>query len=133
MSNFYHDLVEHMQAKRKLIIARIIRQEGSAPRTTGTKCLLLEDGSIEGTIGGGLLEFQVMAGAKKVFNQEKSDVIHFQLTGKELAGSEMLCGGKVDVYLEPVNPENSTALNVFKTAADAVSQGRSGYPPACSN
>jgi len=123
MSNFFLDLMEQRKANRKLVIARIIRQVGSAPRAIGTKCIILKDGSLIGTIGGGALEFQVMEAAKQTFKQDKSSLLYFQLTGIDVAGSDMLCGGKVDVYLEPVDPHNRTAMAVFETAADAIAAG----------
>jgi xanthine dehydrogenase accessory factor len=126
MSNFFLDLVEQMNANRKVVIARIIRQVGSAPRTIGTKCLILEDGSLQGTIGGGALEFQVMNAAQNTFKQGKSSILYFQLTGKEVAQTDMLCGGKVDVYLEPLDPGNRTAKEIFEAASDAITKGNCG-------
>ena len=123
MSNFFLDLAEHLKANRKVVIARIIRQVGSAPRTIGTKCLILEDGSLQGTIGGGALEFQVMDAAKNSVNQGKSSILYFKLTGEEVAQTDMLCGGEVDVFLEPVDPQNRTAKKVFEATADSGAGG----------
>ncbi len=126
MSNFFLELVEQLNANRKVVIARIIRQVGSAPRTIGTKCLILEDGSLRGTIGGGALEFQVMNAAQNTIKQGKSSILYFQLTGKEVAQTDMLCGGKVDVYLEPLDPGNGMAKEVFEAASYAITKGNRG-------
>ncbi len=124
MSNFFLDVLKQLKAHRRVVIARIIRQIGSAPRTIGTKCLILEDGTIQGTIGGGLLEFQVLEAAKKTLMQDRSMILYFQLTGKEVAKTDMLCGGKVDVYLEPIDPLNRTTKAVFEAAATTIAEGR---------
>jgi xanthine dehydrogenase accessory factor len=111
---------------RKLAVVRIIRQVGSAPRTVGTNCLILEDGTLMGTIGGGSLEFRVLEKTKECFRSGRSSLLRFKLTGKEVGDSEMLCGGIVDVYLEPVYPDNSVTREVFKKIKTAINDGRGG-------
>ena len=44
----------------KKVLATIVSRKGSAPRSVGTKMLIVEDGSIIGTIGGGCVESEVM-------------------------------------------------------------------------
>ena len=126
MENAFGDVSKLLQEGQKVVLARIIRQVGSSPRAIGTKCIVLEDGSIKGTIGGGLLEHQVMERAKESFKEEKSSIIHFELTGDELAKSDMLCGGIVDVYLEPVFPGNTVSGEIFKRISDITNEGRKG-------
>lgn len=126
MENPFQDISKLLQEGKKVVLARIIRQVGSAPRTVGTKCIVLEDGSIKGTIGGGLLEYQVMERAKESLKEGKSAIMHFQLTGDEVAKSDMLCGGVVDVYLEPVFPENAAARDVFKRISSFINEGCKG-------
>jgi xanthine dehydrogenase accessory factor len=126
MENPFQDISKLSQEGKKVVLARIIRQVGSAPRTVGTKCIVLEDGSIKGTIGGGLLEHQVMERAKESLKEGKSAIMHFQLTGDEVAKSDMLCGGVVDVYLEPLFPENAVARDIFKRISSFINEGRKG-------
>ena len=126
MENPFEDISKLLQEGHKVVLARIIRQMGSSPRAVGTKCVVLEDGSMKGTIGGGLLEHQVMERAKKSLKEEKTSIIHFQLTGDELAKSDMLCGGVVDVYLEPVFPGNAVAGEIFKKISNFINEGRKG-------
>jgi len=126
MQNPFEDISKLLQEGKKVVLARIIRQVGSAPRTVGTKCIILEDGSIKGTIGGGLLEYQVMERAKESLKEGKTAIIHFQLTGDEVTKSDMLCGGVVDVYLEPLFPENAVAGKIFKRISSFLNEGRKG-------
>lgn len=126
MENPFEDISKLLQEGHKVVLARIIRQVGSSPRAVGTKCIVLEDGSMKGTIGGGLLEHQVMERAKESLKEEKTSIIHFQLTGDELAKSDMLCGGIVDVYLEPVFPGNAVAVEIFKRISSFINEGRKG-------
>jgi len=113
METFIFDLDKLLAAGHKVAVARIIRQKGSAPRAIGTRCIILENGEILGTIGGGALEYQVIEKARAVHKTGKSVTVHFQLTGEDVAETDMLCGGIVDVFLEPVFPENQVDGDIF--------------------
>jgi len=76
MINHFNDVSKYLQQGKKLILARIIKQEGSIPRGAGTQCIVLEDGSIRGSIGGGLLEHRVMERAKECLKNEESSTMH---------------------------------------------------------
>ena len=126
MINIFVELNKILKEGERLVLARIIKQAGSAPRAIGTKCIFLEDGSIIGTIGGGLLEYQIQEEAKKTLKEGKSSIIHIELTGQEVAKSEMLCGGIVDVYLEPISPRNRIAKKVFQRVKEITSESNKG-------
>jgi xanthine dehydrogenase accessory factor len=123
MNNFFLDLDKLLTAGKKVVVARIVYQKGSAPRSIGTKCIILEKGKILGTIGGGALEYQVIEKAKAVFESGKTATVHFQLTGKDVAETDMLCGGIVDVFLEPVFPKNQTAGKIFGKTREIAMAG----------
>jgi xanthine dehydrogenase accessory factor len=121
MSHFFLDVNRFLEAGQNVVIARIIFQTGSAPRSTGTGCIILEDGTIIGTVGGGALEYEVQQKALSVFKKKSSQLVNFQLTGKEVAQTDMLCGGIVDVFLEPITATNIATKEIFarvKTALD---------------
>jgi xanthine dehydrogenase accessory factor len=98
-----HELLNQNQ---KMVVARIIRRYGSAPRDVGSVCVVTDDGRLFGTIGGGLLEHRAMQEAKDVLLEGKSRCFKMFLTGKDAAASGMICGGDVEVYLEPLFPDN---------------------------
>ena len=82
MNLIISEILELLRDGKPVVLARIIRQSGSAPRSTGTACLVLEDGSIKGTIGGGSLEYQVTQKAFEVLKDRKTDILEFRLTGE---------------------------------------------------
>ncbi len=126
MVHIFAEIDRLIAAGEPVVLARIIRQAGSAPRSVGAKMLLRADGSIAGTIGGGALEFQVLQKAKEVIGTGTADILNFRLSGKEVAASEMLCGGLVDVHLERIDPADPVSRSVFGAAARLVAQGRRG-------
>ncbi len=126
MENLFNQIVGCPSEGRRIVLARIIRQDGSAPRHLGTSCVILEDGSLIGSVGGGTLEFRVMEQAKDIFREGETGLLHFDLTGTEVSETDMLCGGIVDVYLEPLLAEDSTAINLFHKASRMIDAGRRG-------
>jgi xanthine dehydrogenase accessory factor len=126
MVNIYAEIDRLLAAGECVALARIVRQIGSAPRTVGTTMLVRADGSIAGTIGGGALEFQVVQKAREVIGTGAAGILNFRLSGKEVAASEMLCGGLVDVHIERITPADPLARSVFDAAARLVAQGRRG-------
>ena len=120
METIFTEIEKGLRDGQRMVLARIIRQDGSTPRGTGTKCLIMQGGTLKGTIGGGLLEYQVLEKAADVLSRGRSATLHFKLTGTRLTHSEMLCGGRADVYLEPLCPENPSTCAVFRKLAALV-------------
>jgi len=104
MADLYEEILKLKADGRSSAVATIIGTEGSTPRETGAKMLVREDGTIVGTIGGGCLEGQVIVEAIMVIREEKPRIFHYDLTGKETAGAGMICGGVLDIYIEPIIP-----------------------------
>jgi len=115
-----------LEKEKNLILARIIGHRGSTPRTTGTRCLILEDGSIMGTIGGGRMEYLAIQKAKTVSRDRRSTLLKLALYGKEAVGTEMLCGGTADLYLEPLSISNSETQNLFSHVDRMLREGQRG-------
>lgn len=123
MKSIYHRLIEQTEQERACVLATIIRQSGAAPRGLGARCLILEDGSLVGTIGGGLLEAQTLQAAKSVLESGVPQQIHFSLKGSEVARTDMLCGGEVDVYLEPISPADKRLVTLYREVVRCHDQG----------
>jgi xanthine dehydrogenase accessory factor len=117
MLNLFSEIDRRLKAGETLVLARIVRQTGSTPRQAGTKQLILADGSLVGTIGGGKLEYEVAARAKEVFATGNSLCLHFQMTGKDAAENEGLCGGLSDVFLERLDPADADLRALFAEVA----------------
>ena len=86
-------------------LATAIKTTGSTPREAGSKMLIRSDGTIVGSIGGGSLEATICQEAVNVIKEDKPKVLHFNLTEEEVAGDGMLCGGTMDIFIEPILSE----------------------------
>lgn len=88
-----------------MALAVIIRKKGSGPREAGTKMIVLEDGSIIGTIGGGCAEAAVIQKARYCMAHAVCVIEHVDMTGSEAAENGLICGGVMDVLIQPL-PNN---------------------------
>jgi xanthine dehydrogenase accessory factor len=92
------------QNGQAVVLATVIRDKGSVPRHAGAKMLIYPDGTAVGTIGGGELESRVMAGAPALLESGRPAVLHYELADP-MSGDPGVCGGQVDIFLEPILPD----------------------------
>jgi xanthine dehydrogenase accessory factor len=105
MLEIYQELVGIISRGERAVLATIVSSRGSTPRTAGAKMLIKEDGTFVGTIGGGGTEHKIRQKVDEVMKSGQSQMVHFDLSGKDEA-LEMICGGQMDVFLEPIlSPE----------------------------
>lgn len=88
----------------KKMLATIITRKGSAPRNVGSKMLILEDGSCVGTIGGGCMEAEVLRKARVMMHENNTGLKteYVDMTGDDAEEEGMVCGGTIEVLLEPL-------------------------------
>ena len=98
----YEIIESYLKNNKTGMIATVILQAGSAPRDTGAKMFVGEDGKSFGTVGGGRLEFGVCQEAMTIMGKGTTKKVHIRMDAKEVTSGEMICGGNVDVLLEPV-------------------------------
>ena len=105
MEDIFQEIVRIRSEGQGAVLATVISAKGSTPRETGAKMLIRSDGNVLGSIGGGSLEAQVCKEALKVMGKSKSMLLRFDLSGKEVAEDGMICGGNMEVFVEPILPE----------------------------
>jgi xanthine dehydrogenase accessory factor len=120
MENIYVEIVKALEKKEKLALATLITRVGSAPRGVGAKYLIREDGTTIGSIGGGCVEAEVWQGAREVMKKGEGGVLHFKLTAEQLAEGGLICGGNIDIFLEPLREE---FLEIYREVAKIKQKG----------
>jgi xanthine dehydrogenase accessory factor len=109
MADIYQEIVRIKEESGEAALVTIVSATGSTPREEGAKMLVKPDGTIVGTIGGGSLEAQVIEEAVKVIKLGKPKRIHMSLTAREAEEAGMICGGELEVFIEPI----LTAPNLY--------------------
>jgi len=100
--NIFQIIREHLEAGSRGVLATVISRSGSAPRDVGAKMYIDETGRSFGTVGGGLLERHVQEEAAGKMSEDRASIFHMRMDSRTVAEQGMLCGGNVDVLLEPV-------------------------------
>lgn len=102
--SLYQRIAELERQGEPAAVVTVIRTHGSVPRRAGSRMLVLADGSIEGTIGGGTLEQQVIGLAQQAIREGKVFAQEFAFRDPE-HGDVGVCGGEMEVYVEPLESQ----------------------------
>ncbi|HEV2113497.1 MAG TPA: XdhC/CoxI family protein [Terriglobales bacterium] len=102
--DIYEEVVSLRRQGRRAALATIIGVRGSIPSFQSAKMLVRDDGSILGTIGGGCVEAEVWQVAREVMEQERPRTLSFDLNQDPKFDTGLVCGGTVEIYVEPVLP-----------------------------
>ncbi|HEV2397108.1 MAG TPA: XdhC/CoxI family protein [Candidatus Sulfotelmatobacter sp.] len=138
--DIYEQIVELRRQGRKGAVATIVNVRGSIPSFQTAKMLVRDDGSIVGTIGGGCVEADVWQAAREVMESETPRTLKFDLNQDPKYDTGLVCGGTLEIFVEPVLPPallylfgaGHVSSNVCRIAANAgfevtVIDDRSSY------
>lgn len=117
--DIYEEIVKLRQEGRRGAVATIVNVRGSIPSFETAKMLVRDDGSIVGTIGGGCVEAEIWQAAREVMESEKPRTLTFNLNHDPKYDSGLVCGGTLDIFVEPVLPPAS--LYIFGAGHVSVS------------
>ena len=104
MDDIYSAIVKARASGRLAALCTVIRARGSVPRHTNSKMLVLDDGRFVGTIGGGEMESRVIAVARQILQGDEPRIEHYELIDPK-QGDPGVCGGEVDIFIEPIKPD----------------------------
>jgi xanthine dehydrogenase accessory factor len=95
------------EAGERVALATIVRTRGSTPREVGAKMLVFSDGLFMGTVGGGCGEVDVLQETMHVLETGEPSLLHVDLTADEAEESGDVCGGIMDVFIEPITTQGA--------------------------
>src|SRR5580658_9021286 len=141
--DIYEEIVALQREGRRGAVATIVNARGSIPSFKSAKMLVRDDGSIAGTVGGGCVEAEVWQAARDVIANEKPCSLTFDLNQDPKYDTGLVCGGTLEIFIEPVLPTplvylfgaGHVALELFKAAKNAgfeaiVADDREAYANA---
>jgi xanthine dehydrogenase accessory factor len=103
--DLFEEIVKMRRAGRRAALATIVHTNGSIPSYESSRMLVRDDGSIAGTIGGGCVEAEVWAAAKDVMQKEAPRKMVFNLNHEASYENGLICGGTLEVFVEPILPQ----------------------------
>lgn len=106
----------------KVALATITAMKGSTPRDRGSIMAIWEDGKINGSVGGGSIEYSVIQKSIECIKKECDEEFKFELTGE--SELHMQCGGEATVYIKVFKPRpkiliagaGHVGIEIFKAA-----------------
>lgn len=111
MRAFVRSVCELVQHEESFVMATVVESNGSTPRSSGAKMAIRSDGSIIGTVGGGLVEAMACKDGLAMLRlgDGMSKLLFVDMTQELAADSDMICGGGLSVMLEVVEPDGPCA------------------------
>lgn len=103
MKTIYQALEELEKSNEPAALCTVVKSEGSTPRHVGSKMLVYADGHFMGTVGGGDLEHRVMDEAGMAIADGDSRLLSYTMSDPS-RGDPGVCGGQVEVFVEPILP-----------------------------
>lgn len=120
MSDIWTEICERLQNGQPLAVATIANEDGSTPRSAGSKMLVGAEGILAGTVGGGLGEAMTIDAGKNVLKSGESHIIPIDMSGHIKEGSDLVCGGLLDIFVERALPEH---LDLYRNVRDRYLKG----------
>ena len=123
-----------LESGESFVQATILASSGSTPRGAGSCMLVLCDGSIRGTVGGGSLEGGIIKAASDIMREKRTRSITVSLDGDDPNAPDVICGGMATVLIDYIDPSHAGHLVFFKALLNALNANAKAWiltaPPA---
>ena len=98
---FYEQVLKAKRENKVYAVATVVKTEGNTPRHPGAKMLVYADGSIAGSVGGGVVEKQATADCLKAMHSGETMLKTYSAISQEVADKGMVCGNNMTIFIEP--------------------------------
>jgi xanthine dehydrogenase accessory factor len=107
-------MLEKTSAGVDTILATIVAEVGSSPRSAGAHMLVDKNGRVCGTIGGGTVEYKSIQFAQSLLERQQSRRKTYRLHRNDEEELGMVCGGDVDVYFQFIKGGHERTIALMK-------------------
>lgn len=109
-AEIFHVIDDLLRKGERLAVATIVKAEGSAPRGKGAKMIVREDGDTFGTVGGDRAEEIVTEESLNALKEGEPRTLKMKLEEEEEGGVGMKCGGRMEVFVDILEPSSKLIL-----------------------
>jgi xanthine dehydrogenase accessory factor len=113
--DFWSQVLFKLRKGNNIYLLTVVENYGSSPGRKGFKMFVSEDGDIQGSIGGGVMEYNLVEEAKEMLKKNKKIIFSKRQIhrGKSEFGSGMSCSGEQTVAFHPLGKENIPEVQYF--------------------
>jgi len=124
MKQLCDDAIRLLESGESFVQATILQSSDSTPRGEGACMLILGDGSICGTVGGGALEGGIIKAAPEVMREKRARIAEIVLDGNDEAAPDVICGGTATVLIDYISAAHPGNLEFFSALRTALRTGQ---------
>ena len=116
--DLFEEIISALRAEERVMLATIISTTGSTPAAALSKMLVKQGGVVSlGTVGGGCTEGDVLLHAGRLLPKNRAEILTFSLDEDDLEHG-LICGGSLDVLIEPLSRERIPLFEKLKQIRD---------------
>lgn len=102
MIDVFEEIAEMRARGERGALCTVVSTTGSTPGKETMRMLVRESGAFSGSVGGGCVEADVVTAALACIDDETPRRLQFRLTEEATGSSGLLCGGVIEVFVEPI-------------------------------
>ena len=114
-------ILQNIKQNISCVLLYVVESSGSSPGRQGFAMVVNENNEMQGSIGGGIMEFKLVEFAKQKFVNENFDVetktqIHSKLATKNQSG--MICSGEQTIAFLPIKKEDKANIEKISSSLE---------------
>ena len=100
--SIFETLQQWRAAGKAAALATVVSTWGSSPRSEGSHLAVDDAGHFVGSVSGGCIEGAVIDAASQVMASGEPQMLEFGVSDEQAWQVGLACGGRVQVFVEPV-------------------------------
>lgn len=124
MRDVLQALLADIPAGKSAAYCQLIDTRGSTPQKAGAAMLVYPSGQQVGTLGGGCVEAEVKRRAIELLEAGQGTVVEFVLDHDYGWDDGLICGGRMEVIIEPLNSRHKVGF--FQSILEAITSNLGG-------